>query len=224
MWQAAAPCAWVRRKRGDPPTFPSSGYEGLCPDCVLSPTSGDCVGRGRKPQRTPPRTPPPSGSLSRRNWRQKKKRKKKKEANSTKPSVGEERPVGTPVTETVRTTLHPPQRKQIINPSPLVDFLFLRIPKPPVVSVICPLNGAWVWVNLWPQPWLREGFIFCNIHNCGWEQRDGRYLSMQRKQAHLSSVGAGSSILLSSQALGLGLRPGYLCVRWIKCKAHFRSW
>lgn len=38
----------------------------------------------------------------------KKEEEEKKEANSTKPSVREERPVGTPVTETVRRTLHPP--------------------------------------------------------------------------------------------------------------------
>lgn len=79
-------------------------------------------------------------------------KKEKKEANSNKPSVREERPVGSPVTETVRTTLPPPKRKQIINPSPLADFLFLRIPKPSVVSVISPPNVARVRVSLWPQP------------------------------------------------------------------------
>lgn len=38
----------------------------------------------------------------------KKEKKKEEAANSTKLSVREERPVGAPVTETVRTTLHPP--------------------------------------------------------------------------------------------------------------------
>lgn len=65
--------------------------------------------------------------------------------------------MGTPVTETVRTTLHPPSRKQIINPSRLVDFSFLRIPKPSVVSVIGCLNGAGVCVSLWPQTWRGRG-------------------------------------------------------------------
>lgn len=52
-----------------------------------------------------------------------------------------------------------------------MDFSFLRIPEPFVVSVICPPNEARVWVSLWPQPWLREGFIFRYSYSCGWEQK-----------------------------------------------------
>lgn len=107
---AAAPCVVSVKKVGDPPTFHSCSYQG--PSVLLQtpvpPQVANEDGEGNS-ENTPQDSflLPHSSSFSPRKWGQKRRRRKKKEANSTKPSVREERPVGTPVTETVRTTLHP---------------------------------------------------------------------------------------------------------------------
>lgn len=93
------------------------------------------------------------------------KKEEEKEANSTKPSVREERPVGTTVTETVRTILHP-SLKEIDNKSFSVGGFLVSQDSAAFLwfQLIGPLNGARVWVRLWPQPLLREGFIFCHSY------------------------------------------------------------
>lgn len=55
----------------------------------------------------------------------------------------------------------------MINPSPLVDFLFLRIPKPSVVSVICSPNEARGRVSLWPQPGSGRGLSSATTTHVG---------------------------------------------------------
>ena len=110
LWPAAAPYVVSVKKVGDPRLSTPAATRDLL--SYFNPQS-QLRWLMKMVKETSENTPPApqdsfllphSSSFSRRKWGQKRRRI---EANSTKPSVREEQPVGTPVTETVRTTLHP---------------------------------------------------------------------------------------------------------------------